>query len=704
MSDSMNTNYNRRIRHADRRRFKTLVLANDRRKEQRRQRSVHAVNEFNQKSVQSGPGNSRRSKERRGFLCPANVFPENMAAGEVKAIHGTILNISSEGMAVALENDAEWLTSSSEIRVTWGSSISLSGRIVWQDFKSHYLNIRKSYLVGIALNKTPNNRPSSTKFSAASEKDLKRIKSIFDIPDVEFYPLYIGGKDVDTGIYGFCVDTTEMILKPSETSRNQQTIINGSIPDNNLKSTYAAYSIAYDNYIEKAIDAAFDAWQEFRHTTIRKRKRLFRDLYDNIKSHRNQLINLMIKEGHPLRLAEWEHAGMVKAYEPRTVDFSLDQLFRKLGVDGDEQLFLARKSDGVVCVLPPGNAPCPNSLLAAFALLAGNTLIIKPPLRNPISTMYLWRRVIGDVLQSNKIPPGVVNLIIGDSEGILKKWLASPKISDIVYFGDSYTGLNIGAQIYSSGKKPILELSGNDTMVIWKDADLESAADSLIEGFNGSMQICMVARRALIHPAVYKQFQSLILGKIKKVSAGLPDDKRSYLAPVGKIEQFYEYLLDALKNGAKLIHGGTRINYAGSPDPNGIFITPTLISVEDISTAETMKCTLEEGFFPLLALINASDRPSKIESDDIIFSRIMTFLDQNTYGLRTSVWIESKRYMKKFIKSIQGSGVIRINLLHTGFSALVGTHGGPKRSGGPFGELNYLWEKTTHLQGIALRE
>ncbi|NKE71164.1 aldehyde dehydrogenase family protein [Candidatus Manganitrophus noduliformans] len=703
MSNVIDSKYNRRIRDTDRRRFKSLVLSNDRRKEQRRQRSVDIANEFNQKFLKPGGRHSRRTKERRGFLCPANIFPENSILREKEAIHGTIVNISSQGLAIALSSGADWLTSCNEVTITWGPSTVLSGRIIWKDFNSYYLNNGNSYLIGIELNKTANNK-STLRFSPPLEKNLTRIESISDIPSVDFYPLYIGGRDVDTGIYGFSADTAKLILNPSETLLNQETILNGSIPDNNFKSTYAAYCIAYDNYIDEAIDAAFNAWQEFRHTSIHKRKRLFYDFYDNIKNHRSQLIDLMVKEGHPLRLAEWEHAGMVKAYEPKTINFYLKQLFRKLGNDGDEQLFLARKPDGVVCVMPPGNAPCPNSLLAAFALLGGNTLIIKPPLRNPISTMYLWRKVIGDVLQSNKISPGVVNLIIGDSEGILKKWLASPKVSDIVYFGDSHTGLNIGSQIYSSGKKPILELSGNDTMVIWKDANLEGAADSLIEGFNGSMQICMVARRAVIHPAIYDQFQSIILDKIKKISAGLPDDKTSYLAPVGKIELFYEYLLDALRKGAQLIYGGTRINYAGSPDPSGIFITPTLITVEDIPIAETMKCTLEEGFFPLLTLINASDRSSKIESDDIIFSRIMTFLDQNTYGLRTSVWIESKRYMKKFIKSIQGSGIIRINLLHTGFSAFVGTHGGPKRSGGPFGELNYLWEKTTHLQGIALRE
>jgi acyl-CoA reductase-like NAD-dependent aldehyde dehydrogenase len=306
-------------------------------------------------------------------------------------------------------------------------------------------------------------------------------------------------------------------------------------------------------------------------------------------------------------------------------------------------------------------------------------------------------------LEASKIPPGVVNLVIGDSERILNCWLSNSKVNDIVYFGDSHTGLEIGSRIYASGKKPILELSGNDTMVVWKDADLENAATSLVQGFLGSMQICMAARRAVVHPAVYDKFEAIVLSKVQTISAGLPNEEQTHLAAVGKIEEFYEFLLDALRHGAQLIYGGTRIDHTGSPNPRGMFLTPAVLRIEKISKAEAMKCTTEEGFFPLLTLIKVSWQSLATESDETIFTKMLNFLEKNAYGLRTSIWTESAKYKRMFIENVHNSGLLRINVSHTGFSALVGTHGGPGRSGGPFGELNYLWEKTSHLQGVCLK-
>ncbi|HUL36160.1 MAG TPA: aldehyde dehydrogenase family protein, partial [Thermodesulfobacteriota bacterium] len=640
------------LRSADRRRIKSLALVRENRKRQRRKKSDTALQEGRGGSISAADADPRRSGKRNGFFCPVNLIPENIFNNSIKSVKGTILDISSRGMAVAVEDSVDWLTIYSDIKVTWDSSTALSGRIIWQKLEPNYLSMGKTKLVGIALyDKGYDRTPRSNKTLQATG-NLKSLKSISELTGLDFYPLWIGGKDIDTGLYGFAANAHKLIANPVETRNILEILNEGFIPEDYAENAYAAYSIANDVNIDQSIETAVEAWQDYRYVTINRRRRLFLDIHENIKNHRDQLIDLMVREGHPFRLSEWEINGMVKATEPRTVDFYIDQLFKKVGVDNNEHLYLARKPDGVVCVLPPGNAPCPNSLLAVFALLAGNALIIKPPLRSPVSTMYLWRRVICDVLGSNKIPLGVVNLLIGDSERILNRWLSSAKVNDIVYFGDSRKGLEVGSRIYASGKKPILELSGNDTMVIWKDADLESAATSLVEGFLGSMQICMVARRALIHQAIYDEFESIVLRKVQAIGVGLPNEEQAQLAAVGKIEEFYEFLRDALKHGAQLIHGATRIDHAGRPNPRGMFLTPAVLRIEEISKANTMKCTFEEGFFPLLTLIRASGHPFSANLDEEIFSKMVNFLEKNLYGLRTSVWTESARYTRKFIKHV----------------------------------------------------
>lgn len=689
---------------ADRRRTKALALYSEQRKRQRRTNTANSQQERREIPLVVDVDPRRRGK-RGGFFCPVTIYPEKVLENGKGAVKGTILDISSNGMAIALENSGDWFALNCDVKVAWNSETTVSCKIIWDRVELNYLNMGKTRLIGVALYERHENKPNTkniiTPPSAARPKSLN---SISDLTELNLYHLYIGGKDIETGLYGFAANAHKLISDPIETRNILEILSDGFIPDRYVENAYAAYSIANDINIQQATEAAYVAWQEFRYVTTAKKRRIFREIHESIKNNRSQLIDLMVREGHPIRLAEWEFKGMVKATEPKTVDFYLEQLFKKVGVDDDEHLFLARKSDGVVCVLPPGNAPCPNSLLVAFALLAGNTLIIKPPLRNPVSTMYLWRRVICDVLESNKVPPGTVNLVIGDSDRILNCWLSSAKVSDIVYFGDSRKGLEIGARIYASGKKPILELSGNDTMIVWNDADLEGAATSLVDGFLGSMQICMAARRAIVHPEVYDKFEAIVLNKVREISAGLPNEERTHLAAVGKIEEFYGFLMDALNHGARLIYGGTRIDHTGRPNPRGTFITPAVLKVTDIIKAQQMKCSMEEGFFPLVTLINVTGKTTVPDSNEEIFTKMVNFLEKNKYGLRTSFWVESARYRRKFVKQVDNSGLLRINTLHTGFSALVGTHGGPGRSGGPFGELNYLWEKTSHLQGICFKE
>lgn len=79
----------------------------------------------------------------------------------------------------------------------------------------------------------------------------------------------------------------------------------------------------------------------------------------------------------------------------------------------------------------------------------------------------------------------------------------------------------------------------------------------------------------------------------------------------------------------------------------------------------------------------------------------MAYLVNNHgYGLRVSLWVSLAKYLRKFAKELDNCGLLRINSRHVGFSYYLSTHGGTRKSGGPFGEMNYFWQKTSHLQGI----
>jgi acyl-CoA reductase-like NAD-dependent aldehyde dehydrogenase len=312
--------------------------------------------------------------------------------------------------------------------------------------------------------------------------------------------------------------------------------------------------------------------------------------------------------------------------------------------------------------------------------------------------MFLWRNVISEALMLNGAPSGTVNLIIGDSKKLIAEWMDSPYLNDIFFFGESALGLEIGAQAFAKGKKPILELSGNDMLIVWRDANLTQAAESLLDSFLGSTQICMVPKKALIHGDVYEEFERIFIDKVRNLIVSLPSDPSTYLAPVLRSERFFEFLDDALINGARLLCGGERIDHEGNNRKHGMYIAPTVIRVDE-ETANTLKCIREENFFPLIPLVRINTDATF--RDEHVFQRMMSFIEANHYGLRISVWANSPRYIRKFVANVDNCGLLRINSRHVGFSSLLGTHGGTRFSGGPYGEMNYVWEKTSHLQGIS---
>ena len=153
----------------------------------------------------------------------------------------------------------------------------------------------------------------------------------------------------------------------------------------------------------------------------------------------------------------------------------------------------------------------------------------------------------------------------------MEEWLQSPFVNDVIYFGRSEQGLEIGNQIYAAGKKPVLELSGNDIMVVWKDADLEGAVGALMDAFLGSMQICMVPKAALIHHEVFERFKELFISRIGSMKVGLPSDPETCLTPVMRIKEYYDFSCKVLTMGIPNIIDSVLI---GDFDENYEFINP----------------------------------------------------------------------------------------------------------------------------------
>ncbi|MCX7661360.1 MAG: aldehyde dehydrogenase family protein, partial [Candidatus Omnitrophica bacterium] len=228
------------------------------------------------------------------------------------------------------------------------------------------------------------------------------------------FTLLVGGKDLDTGIYEYFPYADKYISDFKTTFRILTQLKLGKISEESPQVNgyiFAKYCINEEDTNLKAIEAAYKASKEYRYFSVARRKKIFKDIISLLKKYRKEVVDLLIIEGHPKKLAEWETEGMLRGGEDATINFYKQQIMKKVGKENEENLYLIRKPDGVLCVVPPRNAPVSNSIIAVSALFAGNCLIIKPPLKNPLSTIYVWKDIVYKAAIDNGAPKGVINIV-----------------------------------------------------------------------------------------------------------------------------------------------------------------------------------------------------------------------------------------------------------------------------------------------------
>lgn len=445
---------------------------------------------------------------------------------------------------------------------------------------------------------------------------------------------------------------------------------------------------------ERAIAAASRASEVFSRLSLNELREIGADFYRELLARADELVEILVHEGHPRRLAQWEVSGVIHGLDEPTRQWYHRQFRESFSIDGCD-LQLVRKPDGVVCINPPQNAAASNSAMGSLALLAGNTLVVKVPRSTPTGVMFVYREIFQPVLARHGAPPGTLNLISGDTQQTLKQWLRSPHVDDVLFFGSSSSGLRFGNKCFAAGKKPILELSGNDGFLVWRDADLDRAAQTLTECFYGSSQICMVPKYAIVHPDIAEKLIARFLTLVATIKPGYPEDPDVVLSPVLKQDQFFDFLSEARQAGCPILTGGERIAVDGTPSPSGFFLQPTVIRVDGLANARELSCVREETFFPMLPIIvPREDGPELLE-------QALRFMNANEYGLRNSLWSTDEQVIETFITGLSNGGLLKINDSHIGFHSILATHGGTGRTGGPTGELNYAILRTTHLQGIS---
>lgn len=515
--------------------------------------------------------------------------------------------------------------------------------------------------------------------------------------DIPTFLSYVNGKEIGGERYVYTVSTRSILEDVFASLTMKRRLEQGLLdPAEAGDQVVGRCVLADEETIEQATAAAAAAAPAWAAFGLDQRRRLWAGIRERLRAGHAGLVDVLIAEGSPRALVEWQVAGLFETFSEETLDWCVRQLHQEFR-HGSRRLLVRRVPDGVVCVNPPQNAPAASALFGITALLAGNSVVVRAPRSNPLGVMYALREFVAPALDELGAPPGTLNVFCARPSPVLRSWLASPQVDDIFFTGDVPRGLEVERDCVAAGKKPILELAGNDCVVVWHDADLSAAVEALLECFYASGQICMVPNQVIAHPRIADELLRRLAESATAIRPGYPEEPDVLLSPVLRSERFFAYLRDALDQGAQLVHGGRRLEVDGSASDTGLFLEPTVLRVDGLATCRQVRAVREETFFPLLPVIVPAPAP-----DDVLLSEVVDFVNSNPYGLRNSLWTGSDRVTDEFLRRVTNGGLLKVNDSHIGFLPYLPSHGGTGLTGGVFGEANYLMVRTSHLQGVSV--
>ena len=303
----------------------------------------------------------------------------------------------------------------------------------------------------------------------------------------------------------------------------------------------------------------------------------------------------------------------------------------------------------------------------ALALICGDVVIWKPSEKTPLCAIAC-QRILADVLKHKNLPEGISNLVIGDK--VVGEWMVNDRhIPLISATGSTRMGKIVAQQVAGRLGKTILELGGNNAIIITPDADLNMTTIGAVFGAVGTAgQRCTSTRRLIIHEHVYEQVKASLVKAYAQLKIGdplLPDNHVGPLIDKMAVEHYLDALSEIEKQGGKLIVAGGVLT--GKGFESGCYVKPAIAEVEN-----HYEIVQQETFAPILYLI-------KYKGDVLDAIAIQNDVRQ---GLSSAIMTNNLREAELFL-SAQGSdcGIANVNIGTSG-AEIGGAFGGEKDTGG----------------------
>lgn len=329
--------------------------------------------------------------------------------------------------------------------------------------------------------------------------------------------------------------------------------------------------------------------------------------------------------------------------------------------------FTAREPLGVVLIIAPWNDPAltPARKLAP-ALIAGNTVVLKPATLTPLSAWHLMR-----ALHDAGMPRGVVNMVTGHARTVGNALLDHPLVRAVTFTGSTAVGLGIQARVAGRNIRVQTEMGGKNAMVVLSDAQPKLAAElAAAAGFGQTGQRCTATSRVIVESKVRDAFMSEFVNSTKRIKVGPGLEETTTMGPVvdrSQLDTVLQAVDSGRKEGAAVAFGGERLR--GDGYDRGYFVAPTILD----RVSPKMTVAQEEIFGPVVAVMEAADVDEAI-----------AIVNGTRYGLSSSVVTRSLAAAHAFARGVE-TGCVAVNLPTVGWDVHV-PFGGFKDSGSAFKE------------------